>query len=100
MEPMDITRYTGVNIPDVLKTENEKQTYRWCMEYMHQNFGDNVEYEHMLRQVLLCDETRDYFYGNPPAPVPYVRGMRPVLDRVVDEVTAGCRYLSFRLDPA
>ena len=91
MEPMDITRYTGVNIPDVLKTENEKQTYRWCMEYMHQNFGDNVEYEHMLRQVLLCDETRDYLYGNPPAPVPYVRGMRPVLDRVVDEVTAGCR---------
>ena len=91
MTTADVRLYTGENILKVLKTENEKKTYYWCREYMHENFGDNVEYEHMLRQILLCDETREFLYGTKPEPVRYRRGMRPVLDKVVDEVTAECR---------
>lgn len=87
---VDIAQYTGKNIPNVLQSENARQCYRWCMEYMHDNYGDNVEYEEMLYHVLLCDETRDYLYNTKPAPVKYRRGMRPVLDEIVDKVIEGC----------
>lgn len=90
-EQLDIKKYTGSNIPDVLKDEDAKQAYRYCVQYMHENYGDNVEYEHMLRQIYLCDDTRDYLYGADPEPVRYVPGTRPFLEEVAAKVTADCK---------
>ena len=87
----DIKQYTGSNIPDVLEDENAKNAYRYCVQYMHENYGDNVEYEHMLRQVLLCDATRDYLYSEAPAPVRYVKGTRPFLEQIVKDTTKDCK---------
>ncbi len=86
----NIQDYTGVNILDVLSDENAKQTYRYCTQYMHENYGDNVDYQHMLRQVLLCDATRDYLYGSTPAPVRYVPGTRPYLEGVLEGIIKDC----------
>jgi len=90
MTTTDIRQYTGENILKVLETENERNTLYWCREYMHQNYGDNVEYEHMNHQILLCDETREYLYAE-PEPVRYRRGMRPVLDQIVDDIIRDCK---------
>lgn len=89
--PEHIQKYTGVNIPDTLDREVAKKAYRYCVQYMHENYEDNVEYEHMLRQILLCDATREYLYGAAPDPVRYVKGTRPMLEKVVEETTAGCK---------
>jgi len=88
--PESILKYTGSNIPDVLPDDIAKNTYRIAIRCMHETFGDNVEYEQTLRQILLCDATRDYLYGDAPAPVRYVPGTRPMLEQVVAETTAGC----------
>lgn len=87
---LDITKYTGNNIPSVLVDENAKQAYRYCVKYMHENYGDNVDYEHMLRQILLCDATRAYLYESAPNPVRYIPGTRPFLEKIVKEVTKDC----------
>lgn len=85
-----IQKYIGANILNVLESENAKKAYQYCVQYMHENYGDNVDYEHMLRQVLLCDATRDYLYGEAPSPVRYVKNTRPVLEGVVEDVVKTC----------
>lgn len=79
----ELLPYTGSNIPDVLPDEISKKAYRYCVQYMHENYLDNVEYEHMLHQILLCDATRDTLYAVKPEPVRYIPGTRPYLEAVV-----------------
>jgi transglutaminase-like putative cysteine protease len=84
----DIEYYSGMNIPNRLEGL-ARDVFLTNWEYMHQAFGDNVEFERLAYQTLLCSQTVDYLYAK-PEPVSYVRGTRPILDKVVDEVCAGC----------
>lgn len=58
------------------------------MNYMLVAFGENVEYERLFHQMLLCPETKDYLYRAPEKPT-YEWGTRPVLEKAVAEATKG-----------
>ena len=45
-----IKKYTGLAIADVLPVKAAKM-YLACLEYMHEAFGDNVEYERLSEQM-------------------------------------------------
>lgn len=79
-----IRKYTGSNIAKTLGGDAEI-LYNACMEYMHAAFGDNVEYQRLENQILLCDETRDFLYSAPER-VKYTKGTRPVLDKIVNDL--------------
>jgi len=83
-----IKKYTGLAIADVLPAKAAKM-YLACLEYMHEAFGDNVEYERLSEQILLCDETRDFLYSS-PNPTRYQKGTRPILEKTVSDVCNGC----------
>jgi hypothetical protein len=40
-----IQKYIGANILNVLESENAKKAYQYCVQYMHENYGDNVDYK-------------------------------------------------------
>ncbi len=84
---MNIRDYMGENIPNILPDEDRRELYRANWDQLHINYGDNVEWQRLKKQILLCDETREYLYGMPPAPVRYVKGTRPVLEKYVEEAT-------------
>ncbi len=84
-----IEKFTGLNIADSVNDPDKRAIYLHNWEQMHTNYGENVDWERLRKQILLCDETADYLYRT-PKPVKYVRGTRPYLDKVVDEVTANC----------
>ena len=87
---MDIKDYQGLNILNVLKTDDEKWAYTMNWEQLHINYGDNVEWQRLKEQIVLCPETRDYLYSE-PGPVRYEKGSRPVLENEVGRVIAGCK---------
>ena len=82
----NIEQYTGINIADRFEGV-KRDLYLSCWEYMHKAFGDNVEFERMKYQILLCPETRDYLY-RAPEPSRYIYGSRPVLEKIVYDLTA------------
>jgi len=84
---MNIRDYMGENIPGVIPDEDRRELYRANWDQLHINYGDNVEWQRLRKQILLCDETREYLYGTPPAPVRYVKGTRPILEKHVAEST-------------
>ena len=84
---LDIEAYKGKNIEDRLDGI-EKELYRVAWSCMHTLWGDNVEFQRLEEQVLLCDETREYLYKDAPK-LRYRRGDRPLLDRIGDEICAG-----------
>ena len=86
---MNIADYTGLQIIYRLKTEAERMAYTLNYAQLHINYGDNVEWQRLAHQILLCDETRDYLY-QVPGPVKYVKGTRPVLEAEVARVILGC----------
>lgn len=88
-----IEKYTGIQIADRLEGY-QKEVYLANWEYMHVTYGDNVEFERLASQIMLCDETRDHLYKAPPAPVRYVPGTRPVLEKIVQSVCTD--YMSDR----
>ncbi|MBQ7363584.1 MAG: transglutaminase family protein [Clostridia bacterium] len=87
---MNISDYQGLNILNVLKTDDEKWAYTMNWEQLHINYGDNVEWQRLKEQILLCPETREYLYAK-PGPVRYRKGSRPVLENEVARVIAGCK---------
>ena len=87
---MDIKDYQGLNILNVLKTDDEKWAYTMNWEQLHINYGDNVEWQRLKEQIVLCPETKDYLYAT-PGPVRYVPGTRPVLEAEVARVITGCK---------
>ena len=59
-------------------------------EYMKLAFGENVEYERLFEQILLCPETEEILYEAPEKKPYYERGSRPILEAAVEEATKGC----------
>lgn len=84
---MNIHDYMGKNIPDILTDENKQELYRANWDQLKINYGDNVEWQRLKKQILLCDETREYLYGTKPEKVRYVRGTRPILEKYVEDAT-------------
>ncbi len=87
---MNISDYQGLNILNVLKTEDEKWAYTMNWEQLHINYGDNVEWQRLKEQIVLCPETREYLYAK-PGDVRYRAGSRPILENEVARVIAGCK---------
>ncbi len=89
---MNIENYTGINIPNVLKNPYHKSAYIDNWNQLHLNYGDNVEFQRLSQQILLCDETRDYLYSDKAIPKPsYKKGSRPYLEKVVDDCIKACK---------
>lgn len=87
---MNISDYTGFNILNVLEREAEKWVFTLNFEQLHINYGDNVDWQRLENQILLCDETKEYLYKKPEG-VRYVKGTRPVLENEVSSVCAGAK---------
>ena len=83
-----IREYSDKEIPNKLD-ELGKNVYYSNLTYMHEAFGDNVEYERLFHQTLLCPETEEYLYRT-PAPTAYEWGSRPILEVEVERATKGC----------
>lgn len=85
---LDIYAYTGKNIADRLEGI-ERECYTAAWNWMEYAWGDNVEFQRMSSHVLLCDETRAHLYNGEAPKLRYIRGTRPILDRLGDEICAG-----------
>ena len=83
-----IASYTGINIAKKLKG-TARELYLKNLEYMHEAFGDNVEYERHTTQILYCRQTRDFLYSAPQKPT-YSVGTRPILEQAVSDACKGC----------
>lgn len=83
----DIKAYTGKSIADRLEGI-QRECYLAAWDWMEYAWGDNVEFQRLNSQILLCDETREYLYAEKPC-VKYKRGDRPALDKLGDEICAG-----------
>lgn len=86
---MNLEQYTGERILEVLATAEEKEIYQVNWEQLHINYGDNVEWQRLKKQILLCDATRDYLYKAPKF-IKYQIGARPCLEQVVEKVIQKC----------
>ncbi len=87
---IDIEKYKGLQIADRLEGM-ARECYIACWEWMKFAWGNNVEFERMANHVLLCDETYDYLYKNSPPKIRYIRGTRPVLEKIADEICKDCK---------
>ena len=68
----NISEYQGIRIADRLEGL-AKECYLCAWEWMKGAWGNNVEFERLAEQILLCPETRDYLYKNPPQKVKYIK---------------------------
>ena len=50
---MNIHDYMGKNIPDILTDENKQELYRANWDQLKINYGDNVEWQRLKKQILL-----------------------------------------------
>ncbi len=83
--------YTGKPAAKRIVGEARRNAYQLNEKQLGVNYGDNVDYQLRLEQVMLCPQTVDYLYSDfTPKKIRYRRGMRPELDKVVKQVTAGC----------
>ena len=85
---LDINAYKGANIADRLNGM-EKELYETAWSCMYALWGDNVEFQRMNEQILLCDDTESYLYPDTAPTVRYIRGTRPVLDKIGDMICYG-----------
>ena len=85
---LDINEYKGKNISERL-CGIEKELYDTAWSSMEALWGNNVEFQRLSKQILLCDETESYLYSNDAPTVKYIRGERPILDKIGDEICAG-----------
>lgn len=83
--------YTGKVAADRIVGEARRDVYLLNYEQLGVNYGENVDFQLRRQQVILCPQTVAYLYGDfTSAKVRYKRGMRPELDNVVAQVSAGC----------
>lgn len=83
---MNIDEYKGLRIIDKLKTDAQKGVYMANWNQLRINYGNNVEWQKLKNQVLMCSETRNMIYAV-PADVKYVQGSRPVIEMTSQWVT-------------
>ena len=85
---INIKDYMGLNIVKRLKTNAQRNVYMENWEHLYLNYGENVDWQKLKRQILLCDATKDYIYSVPNKPG-YVQGTRPLLEAEVANAVSG-----------
>lgn len=85
---LDINSYKGKNIAERL-SGTPKECYLASWDWMEYGWGENVEFQRLREQILLCDETRGYLYPVNAPTVRYKRGGRPILDKLGDDICEG-----------
>lgn len=85
-----LLKYTGKNIPDVIEDEGMRRGFIINWEHMAANYGDGVDAQLLLGQIMLCDKTADILYAAPDE-TRYVKGTRPMLERVASEIFSSCK---------
>ncbi len=67
-----------------------RDVYEWNWKQLHINYGDNVEFEKLAGQIVLCPETEAMIYAA-PSPVRYIPGTRPQLENTVAGLLIDCK---------
>jgi hypothetical protein len=84
--------YTGRQAINHIVGELRQRAYRLNYDQLQINYGDNAEFQLRQQQVILCPQTVDFLYSQfTPLQVRYQPGSRPELEKVVEQVTAGCQ---------
>ena len=81
-----ISKYQGEKIPDRIPDEGMRRGFITNWEHMAKNYGQSVDAQLLSEQILLCEATAEELYL-PPEPTRYVKGTRPMLERVAKEAT-------------
>jgi len=83
--------YTGERAAEAIVGKIRQQAYLFNYRQLEANYGENVEFQLRREQVILCPQTVDFLYSKfTPLKVRYRPGSRPALEKVVNDVTAGC----------
>lgn len=85
MSSFNIDSYKGLNIADHLQGM-AKECYLFAWKWMKMAWGNNVEFQRISEQILLCSETEEYLYGEMPRDKKYICGNRPFLEHIVEEL--------------
>ena len=85
-----LKNYTGSAIPERIEDEGMRRGFVTNWEHMAANYGRGVDAQLLEGQIMLSAETAEALYA-PPAPVRYIKGTRPVLERTAAEATAGAK---------
>ena len=84
--------YTGKDAWKMVVGEDRQRVYRVNYKQLGINYDESVEFQLRRRQVILCPQTAEFLYARfTPTKVRYQKGTRPTLEKVVAEVTEGCR---------
>ncbi|MBN2289800.1 MAG: transglutaminase domain-containing protein [Candidatus Glassbacteria bacterium] len=82
--------YTGVASAALIDDNEAREAFMLWARKVRLFFGRTVDGISPEVQVTLCEATADYLYSSyTPTAVEYRRGSRPLLEKVVNEVTAG-----------
>ena len=83
-----LIRYTGENIPEMIKDPLMREGFITNWKHMYANYGEGVDAQLLSEQIMLCDETMPILYAKPD-PVRYKKGTRPLLEHTANEITKG-----------
>ena len=80
--------YMGKNIADRLSGE-KRAVFQANWNGMKANYSNTVDGQLLEHQLLICEETRDFLYGEEWEQTHYVSGSRPELEEIVFSLTEG-----------
>ena len=78
-------KYIGENIGNLLPTKEKRDIYRLNCKQLYINYGENVDWQKLKKQVFLCSETEAEIYKKPEK-VRYKKGSRPYLEKVLESI--------------
>ena len=87
----DLRSYKGLKIVDRLKDPEQKEVFLANYNQMKANYGDNVDGALLDEQILFCSDTIDYLYGEECRKTYYVKGSRPQLEKIVNQLTENAK---------
>ncbi|MBD2865718.1 transglutaminase domain-containing protein [Paenibacillus oceani] len=88
---VELEPYTGLKAAGMLQDEAQRTAYVCNWEQLKRNYGDNVDFQLLHKQVMLRRETVDFLYQQfTPTQTCFQVGTRPYLEQIVSEITDGC----------
>jgi len=86
----DVAPYTGINAYEKITGAKRRDVFMLHYCQLFANYGDNVEFQ--LRKKLIVPDKKNFsrLYEQDAVPqIRYKAGSRPVLEKIVSEITAG-----------
>ena len=88
----ELMPYTGRIAVNQIPGKDRQKAYLLNYEQLKVNYGNNVEFQLRSEQVILCPQTVDFLYSKFTQTITrYHKGTRPELEKVVTEITSGCK---------